>query len=97
MGDYEWKQAAGKVPVQYLNSTVDFNAWRAALRRLTGSCGMSQALMYSVPADQLDSFKERLGKIVIKKEDAENADAQQDEEEDLNNGFPSSTSLLTSL
>ena len=66
MGDYEWKQAAGKVPVQYLNSTVDFNAWRAALRRLTGSCGMSQALMYSVPADQLDSYKERLGQIVIK-------------------------------
>ena len=62
----DYKKTMGKVAVVYLNTPVDFDAWHIALRRLVKGLNMGDALMFSVPRDQIPSFEARIKKVAVK-------------------------------
>lgn len=45
-----------KVPVVYLNSVADFASWHLALRRLVKGYNMGDALLFSMPTNQVEAF-----------------------------------------
>ena len=71
--DEEWRlqQSASRTPIQYLNTGLDFNKWHIALRRMVGSFNMIDALLYTIPANQVKSMDRRMDKSaeLVKKED----------------------------
>ena len=76
MGDHDraetfkLKQAAGKIPVHYLNTSTDFPTWHVVLRRVVVGYNMVDALMYTVPTGQEQSMRARMKSVSgsIKKE-----------------------------
>jgi hypothetical protein len=58
--DWKFKVAIGKTPVVPLTQASDFPSWHVALRRLVTGCNMADALLYSVPENQLGTVKERV-------------------------------------
>ena len=72
MDDQDWKfrMSLGKVPVVYLNSSLDYVSWRNALRRLVTTYNMQHALIYTIPSDRIDDYKARLEpiQVAVKKE-----------------------------
>ena len=57
--DNEWKlkMALGKVPVVPLHHANDFTMWQLAIRRLVTTYNMADALLYSVPSNQLQNYR----------------------------------------
>ena len=68
MDDSDWKlkRTMGNVPIVYLNTALDFSAWHVAFRRLVVGYNMTEALMYSIPLNQVDSMKQRAGQTAEK-------------------------------
>ena len=60
--DYKVVPATQKVAVVYLNTSGDFPAWHVALRRLVVGYSMTDALMYSVAENEMESMKQRVEK-----------------------------------
>ena len=58
--DWKFKIAIGKTPVVPLAQASDFPQWHVALHRLVTGCNMADALLYSVPENQLGKVKERV-------------------------------------
>ena len=69
MGDHDraetfkLKQAAGKIPVHYLNTSTDFPTWHVVLRRVVVGYNMVDALMYTVPTGQEKSMRARMKSV----------------------------------
>ena len=55
--DWKFKVSLGKVPVVHLSVAMDFTQWHLALRRLVTGYSMADALLYSVPDNQLAAVK----------------------------------------
>ena len=55
----EIKLQPRQVAVVHLQSAIDFNDWQIALRRLVKGYNMGDALMFTVPTNQVKAFKER--------------------------------------
>ena len=58
-----------KVQVVQLNFPTDFGLWHIALRRLVKGYGMGDALLFSIPADRYESYKQRTAKLERMKEE----------------------------
>ena len=54
-----------KVPVVYLNVQLDFEAWHVALRRLVKGRMMGDALLYSVPENQMQAMTKRMKETAV--------------------------------
>jgi hypothetical protein len=81
--DSEWrlKTSVAKVAVVFLNQATDFATWHIALRRLVTVCNMADALLFSVPSNQLGAVKERITantKIERVKQEAAEASSAKD-------------------
>ena len=65
------------MPVVYLNSPADFESWHLALRRLVKGYNMGDALIHSVPENQIPAMEKRFGEtmaavektVAVKKEE----------------------------
>ena len=66
--DEEWKAKTIKVAVVFLRSPTDFEAWHFSLRRLVKALGMGDALMYTVPENQIPAMKAHFDETVKKTE-----------------------------
>ena len=64
------KEAQYRTPVHFLNTHLDFTEWHKIFRKMVVSYNMVEALMYSIPAGQVESMKSRINKLsgTIKKE-----------------------------
>ena len=51
------KMSIGKVPVVPLHQANEFMTWQLALRRLVTTYNMADALLYSVPSNQLTNYQ----------------------------------------
>ena len=76
--DLKMKFGMAKVPVVYMNTALDFQVWHVSLRRMVKAYGMGDALMFSVPVNQYQAFRKRLGGAdeALKKEDEAKVDAK---------------------
>ena len=67
----EWKGSKMvKVQVVFLYSPTDFEAWHVALRRFVKAYGMGDALLYSVPENQVGAMEKRVKTTAAKAEEA---------------------------
>ena len=64
--DWKLKEAAGRVPVYYLNTPLDFSQWHVVFRRMVVSYNMIDALMYSIPASQKGAMEARIQQVTGK-------------------------------
>ena len=62
----EYKLLPRHVPMVYLTTSGDFGLWNAAIRRLVKGYGMGDALMFTVPRNQLEALKSRKAEVVEK-------------------------------
>ena len=61
--DWKLKDVISKYPVQYLNSSAEFQAWHISFRQMVASYNMIHVLMYTIPASHQASTKARIDKL----------------------------------
>ena len=57
-----------KIAVVHLNGRQDYEAWHIALRRLVRGYNMGDALMFTVPEDRVDAYKNKAERIRRRRE-----------------------------